>query len=722
LAGDSGSAKFQVGNIGAGAQVAIGENIRIEAAPKLRALHQLRADISDFTDRELLLADLREAATPAAQATGARVLALAGPPGVGKSAVAVHLSHLLIAEFPDVQLYVNLRTPSGEALAAEDVLASFLRALGVSEESIPQDAEERAALYRSQLADKRALVLLDNARGEAQVRLLLPAGPSCLAVVTSRGMLAALEEANHFAEVEVLQPPAAVELLDKIAGAGRVEGESVAAGELARLCGYLPLALRIAGARLRLRGNWSLARLVELLWEERRRLAELKVRDLDVRAAFELSHRELSEEQARLFGRLSLLGGPDFGVPVAAALMGSSVEATEELLGQLQEAQLLEPSGKDRYRFHDLLRLFAVECLEKAETPEARHEALERSLGWYVEQASAADATLDPTAGLGDRVKDALDWFEAERLALVAAVGRGHEAKLWKAVLTLGSDLVRFFELRSHWAEWERVSNLALHAARELGDLDGEGATLNNLGMVYDNQARWNDAVACYEQDLAICLELGDRHGEAQTLNNLGIVYVTQGRWDDAIACYQHSLAIKRELGDRHGEGMTLNNLGIVYRKHGQLDDAIADFEQSLAICRELGNRHGEGMTLNNLGLVYDNQGQWNNAITCYEHDLVICRELGDRCGEGVALHNLGVVYGKQGEWKDAIVCYEQDLAICRELGDRHGEGETLKELGIVFEARGDRASAHQQWRQALAILEALDAPAAAEVQRLLDR
>ena len=763
MASDSGSARFQVGNIGPGARAAVGENITwIGAAAPLRALYQLRPDIPDFTDREVLLADLREAAAPAAQGAGACVVALAGPPGVGKSAVAVHFAHLLINEFPDVQLYVNLRTPSGEALAVEDVLASFLRALGVGEEAIPQGAEERASLYRSQLADKRALVLLDNARSEGQVRPLLPAGPGCLAVVTSRGVLAALAEARYLAEVEVLDSCAAVELLGKIAGTGRVEAEPEAVGELARLCGYLPLALRIAGARLRLRRNWSLVRLVELLSDERRRLAELKVRDLEVRAAFELSHRELTDEQARLFGRLSLLGGPDFGVPVAAALIESSEEATEELLGQLQDAQLLEPSGENRYRFHDLLRLFAVECLEAAEAPETRREALQRSLAWYLEQALAAKATLDPSAGVEDRMEAALVWLEGERLALVAAVQRGHEAQLWEPTLRLDNALVRFFRLRSHWADWERVSVFALNAARELGDRYGEGQTLNNLGTVYWEQGRWDDAVACYEQSLAcrremgdlrgegasltnlgilyreqglwddavscheqslaIFLELGDRYGEGATLTNLGLVCQDQGRWDDAIICYEQSLAVLRELGDRHGEDAALTNLGAVYVLQGRRADAVAMFEQSLAVCRELGDRHGEGQTLNNLGYVYRQQGRREDAIACFEQSLAICRELGDRHTEGQACSNLGIVYDDQGRWDDAIACFEQDLAICRELGDRHGEGQTLKYIGRAVEARGDRSSADKHWRAALAIFEAMGAPEAAETRLLLDR
>ena len=241
---------------------------------------------------------------------------------------------------------------------------------------------------------------------------------------------------------------------------------------------------------------------------------------------------------------------------------------------------------------------------------------------------------------------------------------------------------------------------------RTLGDQVGEGQTLTNLGVVYYEQGHWDEAIGYFQRSLAIFCTFGDRQNEGIALNNLGNVYDSQGRWEEAIACYEQSLVIRREFGDRVGEGVALNNLGNVYQRQGRWEEAIACYEQSLVIKREFGDRVGEGQTLNNLGMVYDSQGRWEEAIACYEQTLAICREFGDRVGEGQTLNNLGNVYDSQGRWEEAIACYEQTLAICREFGDRVGEGQTLENIALLHAGQNDFAMALQWEREALRVLE----------------
>ena len=676
--------------------------------PAPQALFQLPAEVPDFTDRERELSELLAAfERPAGDAPVVRVVA--GKPGVGKSALAMRLAHQLKPRFPDAQLYADLRggepAEGLEPVAPGEVLADFVRALGVEE--VPVDDEQRLALYRDKLADMRALVVLDNASHEAQVRPLIPGSGNCAVLVTSRVQLVALEGAPAGRPLEVLEPGAALELFSKLLGdPQRLAREQEAGEQIVRLCGRLPLAVRIAGARLSARPRWRLQRLAERLADERRRLDELEAGDREVRASFALSYRELEPDEARLFRLLGPLRGPDFGAPLAAALLDTDLHTADELLERLVDAQLLEPVGEERYGFHDLLRVFARERLEADEDAEARRLAAARALRWYLDTAEAADALLQAAEGAAppEPRSEALTWFESERANLVAAVELAHQLGDWDATWRLAAQLTGFFDLRAHLEDWRHTHELALDAARRAGDRGGEAQALNNLGLVYARQGRLEDALASYERSLAMKRELGDRRGEAQALGNRGNVYANQGRLDDAIASYERSLEICRELGDRRGVGQALGNLGIAYDHQGRLEDAIASYERSLEICRELGDRRGEAQTLGNLGIVYANQGRLDDAIASYERSLEICRELGDRHGEAQALGNLGNLYVNQGRLEDALATFEQDLATYRELGDRRGEAQTLNNLGNVYVNQGRWQDALASYEQSLAM------------------
>jgi len=680
--------------------------------------HQLPPDIADFTGRRKELGKVARLLKRAAQAQGTAVVisAVAGMAGVGKSALAIHVAHALKKSFPDATLYVNLRGADDQPVPPTEALAGFLRALGVDDRAMPKDLPGRSALYRSLLDRKRTLVLLDNAYDEAQVRPLLPGSPTCGVLVTSRAKLSALEGAEAL-DLKVMLETEALSLLRKLAGVRRVKDEPEAARRIVKLCGYLPLAIRITGGKLRDKPHWTLAEYASRLSDQRGRLKHLKLGDLEVRASFAISYEALDSADARLFRFLGLLVGPDFAPDVAGALVEAESTAAEEVLERLVEAQILEAAGRGRYKFHDLMRLFARQRLDEEEIAAEQQAARLRCASSYLAVSRVMSGRMVPGARrreaqalvgeTGQSLEEteralllgALAWYDRERPNLLAAVEWAYQGHEWEMVWSLVKNLVPFFDIRAHWADWEDTHRLALEAILRAGDRAAESRTLGNLGVVYRMQGRWDEAIEMFEASLAIKRELGDRHGESTALGNLGNVYTQQGHWDEAIEMSEASLRIKRELGDRHGEGQTLNNLGNVYLRQGRWDEAIEILETSLAIKRELGDRHGESTTLGNLSNVYLQQGRWDEAIETYQAIVAIFRELGDRQGESTTLMNLGNVYLRQGRWDEAIEMLQASLTIRHELGDRHGEGQTLNNLGEVYRRQG-------RWDEAIEMFE----------------
>jgi tetratricopeptide (TPR) repeat protein len=671
------------GNATVGTLATIGhaDTVQFAAGAVPQALYQLPADISDFVGRvELqaeLLAHFRGASAPVGVA-GPRI-ALYGPAGVGKSALAVRVAHSIADIFPDAQLYIDLGAGAGKPVAAMDALASFLRALGV-EGPYPDSLDERSSTFRAHLAAMRALIVLDNAGTLEQVTPLLPGASTCAVIVTSRRSLGALEGALS-RNVELLDRDNAIVLLSELAGSARVDAEPQAAHEIVRHCGCLPLAIRIAGARLRNLPGRSVSWLADRLADEHTRLDELDLGDKAIRTSLAVSHNELSPEESEMFCLLAALPGPDFSTALAAGAAEMDEPSTERLLDHLVETQLLNATtSEDRFQLHDLVHLFASEQLDHSHTL-ARRTIADRAGVWLRDHAYTAAVAIEADAS--GRTA-ALAWFEAELESLVTAIEVAYEAGNWDTATTIAFYLNRFFSIRGYWDEWARTGELALESSRHADNSASEAMALNNLAQIYVKLARWINAIAADEEALAIWRQLNNRRGQGQTLNKLGIAYWQQADQDKAIVTYEQALAIWRELGDRHGEGETLNNLGVVFGHLERWDDAIAYYEQDLAICRELGDHHGEGQTLNNLGVVYRRLERWDDAIANYEQALAIYRELGDHHGEGQTLNNLGVLSWHLERWDDAIAYYEQDLAICRELGDHHGESQTLNNLAIA--------------------------------------
>jgi tetratricopeptide (TPR) repeat protein len=738
--------------------------------------YQLPPDIDDLTGRESAAAEVQQL-LEAAPATAVVISAIAGKAGVGKTALAVHVAHRLRSSYPDGQLYVNLQAAEAQARDPTEVLAGFLRALGVPGAAIAESLEERVYQYRSHLADRRVLVLLDNAASEAQVRPLLPGVHGCAVLVTSRASLSGLESA-HPLTLDVLEPDQAVELLARLAGPGRVAAEPEAAQQIVRLCGWLPLAVRIAGARLAGRPQWRLALLAERLADEHRRLDELATGDLEVRASVALSYHGQNEEERRLFRLLGLLVAPSFPAWVAAEVLDAELAEAEALLERLVDAQLVESAGQDqagqlRYRLHDLLRLFARERLHAEEPAQMRRAALERTLGAYLSLAERADALLEPS-GLdrygGDPIRgqhpnhpvaatvehDPLGWFEAERSSLIAAVEQACDAGFWEAAWRLADTLGCFFQLRAHWDGWQHTHELALTGARRAGDHDAQGRILASLGALHMYRNRPGDAICWLDQSLAAFRESGNRRGELECLVDLGLIGLKQGRFDDATNLLEQSLAGFRELGARSCEAVALFHLGDVHCQQGRLDSALACLEQSLTLIRAVGDRPWEAPILRSMGLAHSMRGRFAEAVACLDQSLTLVRAVGDRQGQAYVLRGLGEVYGEQGCLGDAVGCLERSLTLASATGDRAAvayalctlgevrrqqgrleeaagclqlslatfqglgfrpwEARALNSLGMLLATRGDPTAACRAWRSALAIFRELDMPEASDV------
>jgi tetratricopeptide (TPR) repeat protein len=609
--------------------------------------------------------------------------------GVGKTALAVHLAHQLAPNFPDAQLFVNLHGyEASQRLTAWEALDGFLRSLGVSNKGLPTTVDRKASLYRSLLAGRRALVVLDNAWSEEQVRPLLPGSPTCLVLVTSRSRLLGLVagEGARPVSLDVLRPSEARELLARVAGQDgryRVGREPEAGTEVARLCGRLPLAVRIAASELAAWPQLSIAELARRLGDEQHRLGELATGDMEVRASFTLSYQSLAPPVAQMFRRLGLIAGPGFGRGVGAALVEVTPEEAERLLETLVDAHLLEVSPVfGRYRFHDLLRLYARERADAEETDSDREAALGRMFDWYLDTADHAERLLipgrgrlpyEPTGRWDEPVfatrGEALGWFEAERANLVAATQQAADLGLHSLAWQLPDALWSFFFLRSYWPDWRDTHQTGLAAARKAGDRQAEAWMLSGLGDFGLELRRSEEVASVFQRSVAICREIGDREGEARALCGLGRCETHVRRFDRAIECEQQALTISREVGYPYRQGVALYHLGEAYCDMGRLEEAVDCHRQALAIRQELGDRWNEGVSLTDLGRVFCELRRFEDAIDCEQRSLAIAREVGHRWGEARSLEVLGIALLQTQGVEAARGCWRQALKIFTGLG-----------------------------------------------------
>jgi DNA-binding SARP family transcriptional activator/Tfp pilus assembly protein PilF len=624
------------------------------------------------------------------------ISAIGGTAGVGKTALAVRWGHQVADRFPDGQLYVNLRGyDPGPPVTAAEALAGFLSALGMAGPAIPDGAEERAARFRSLVAGRRVLVVLDNAREVEQVRLLLPGSPGCMVVVTSRDALTGLVARDGASRLELGLLPIgdAVALLRALVGS-RVDADPAVAVALAEQCARLPLALRVAAELAAAAPASSLRELAGELTGLQRldRLDAGGDPRTAVRAVFSWSYRSLEPAAARTFALLGLHPGPDFDRYAVAALAGTSAAAAGQVLAALARAYLVQPAGPGRYGMHDLLREYAA---EQAAGP-AGTAALTRLFDYYLHAASAAMDLLHPAerdrrpripgpAGpvppLGGPAA-AQSWLNGERAVLVTMAGYA-AARGWPGhAARLSPILFRYLDVGGHYPDAVTIHDQARRAARQAGDQRAEANALANLGIVYWRQSRNAEAGARLQEALALFRAAGDGRGEARALSSLGLIHQQAGRIQEAADHYERSLTRYRAEGDRFSQALILGNLGIVEERRGRHERAASLYREALALYRDTGDRAGEARALDNLGSAEQRLGRYQQAAEHNQQALILFRVTGDRYGEASALGNLGIVAERQGRYEQAIDLQRQALARYREIGNRNCEAEALNGLG----------------------------------------
>jgi tetratricopeptide (TPR) repeat protein/DNA-binding SARP family transcriptional activator len=699
---------------------------------------QLPLDSSNFTGRTdqlaALLALVQTAPRENAQlaeapddvvrdeqpAIGAGVVCVVdGMAGVGKTALVVHAAHRVARFFPDGQLFLDLNgyTKNAVPAAPADALDRLLSSLGVPGERIPQNLDDRAALYRDRLADTRTLIVLDNASSADQIRPLLPASVGCLVLVTSRRRLIALDDV-HTLPLEPMPPTEAIALFTRVAGADRVSGESESVERIADLCAGLPMAIRIVAAQLHSRVNERPRDLADRLSTVPSRPWDLSDGERSVAAAFGLSYRELQRDQRTLFRLLGLLPGADVAVPAAAALADVSHARAAELLRELLDAHLLDQRTAGRYALHDLMRRFAADLVGTEDAPQARGAAVERLLTYYLTTASAAVAILLPhepdreQALLPGRASghtitspaDARAWLDAERGNLVAAVGAavdyGSPSRAW----TLDNVLSRHLINGGHYRDALDLHEHALRAARQQSNRSAEGLVLRHLGNTYRRLGRYEAALTAFRSALEAHRETGDTTQEAIILTNLGVVYGLHGNYSRALDHLHAALILDQTVDDPTNRANSLTNIGNVHLFTGAYDEAFDHYQQALSIYLKIGDEAGQANALTNLAEIHERRGRDKVALAYRQRALRLFSDIHDRAGQGMALANLGRTHAQANRKAVALALHRRALEIFEAIGNRPGQSEVLRQLAATYATNRHYAEAAEHLERAFTI------------------
>lgn len=662
---------------------------------------QLPVDLPAFTGRRSELAHVQKLLLASdAPASTVVISAIGGMAGVGKTTLAVHWAHSVADRFPDGQLYVNLRGfhPSGSIMSAAEAIRSFLDAFGVPGQRIPAGLDAQAALYRSLLADRRVLIVLDNARDTEHVRPLLPGAPGCLVVVTSRNQLYGLVagEGAHSLTLDVLTETEAREFLSRRLGAERIENEPDAVAEIITLCGRLPLALAVVSARAVVYPAFPLASIAAELSDSEDSLDAFagEAPAADARSAFSWSYQLLSPAAARVFRLFALHPGPDCSLAAAASLVGLRVGQVRPVMAELARAHLISEPLPGRYGCHELLRAYAAELGRTQDTAQELDTARRRMLDHYLHSAHAADSLLMPTrdrvqlrphaAGvtvprLPDRAAAAA-WLEANRSVLLAAIEQ---------------------DARHGGGEhsWQLASVLELHL---------------------DRGGRWPEQLDAQTTAVEAAQRLGDIPGQAFAHLALGFVSGRLERPDEADAHLSRALELFGEIGDLAGRSRTLRRRAFLANGRGRHEDALDHYAEASALCRAAGRRNDEAGIANEVGWTYILMGKYEDALTECGHAVSAHRETGDRNGEAAALDSLGYAHHHLRDHDRALECYEQALSLYREIRDRYLEADTLVHIGDTHRAAHQDTRAALAWREALGILDEIGHPDAEQVRRRL--
>ncbi|MGW3451241.1 BTAD domain-containing putative transcriptional regulator [Streptomyces sp. NPDC001076] len=693
---------------------------------------QLPATVPDFTGRAAFVTELSEVLA-SAEGRVMAVSALAGIGGVGKTTLAVHVAHQARSAFPDGQLYVDLQGAGPRAAEPETVLGSFLRALGTPDASIPDSLEERSALYRSVLDGRRVLVLLDNAKDAAQVRPLLPGTEGCAALVTARVRMVDLAGA-HLVDLDVMSPDEALQLFTKIVGAERVAAEREAALDVVAACGFLPLAIRIAASRLAARRTWTVSVLAAKLADERRRLDELQAGDLAVKATFELGYGQLEPAQARAFRLLGLADGPDISLAAAAAVLDLPAAATEDLLEALVDTSLLESAAPGRYRFHDLVRLYARACAERDEQPPGEREsAMSRLLDFYLATAAGVYAIERP----GDRTvehlestrysglsfrghREALDWLYSEADCLLACVRQNVSPKTLRRsvdVLLASKDLA---ESGANAHQFGAAATVIRDAAQAAGDARAEGRARTTLAQAHISAGRFDEAEEETSRAVELAAHADDPWIDCNAPSERGIVAAYRGKNAEAEAYLQQTLTAYRADGNLPGEASALCNLSRVHLALGKVDSAVELAEAGVAIYRHIGLTVRVANGSYALGLALTQSGRSEEALQQLSEALTIFRDSRQRLWEGMTLFRLAEVQLGLGRLAVAAAQAEQSLSVLLHVGGDWRRANVRTLLGKALDALGESDRARACWNDALITFEQLGAAEADSLRRLL--
>lgn len=670
---------------------------------------QLPPDAADFTGRADLVREIRDVLT--AGGTGPAVVALLGPGGVGKSALAVHVAHGVSSAYPDGQLHVDLRGTTGTPASPAEILGRFLRALQPDPNAIPDGTDERMDAYRTLLSGRRVLIVLDDAANEQQVRPLLPGSGTCAVLVTSRGRLAGLAGA-HLIGVDLLSAAEATTLLARIVGAERIGAAPDAAADIVASCGNLPLAVRVAGARLATRRQWTPRLLANRLTDERRRLDELSAGDQQIRASIEMSFRSLEPAAQTAIHRLGHVGLSDFRSWVVARALDVDIADAERVLEHLVDTHLVDytfvdDSGHVRYRLHDLVRIYAREQAERALPPADLLASTERVLGaWsavldrlseHIGDNVTSGAVLPvarhavPDADvLGTALDDPRGWLDIEQASLVLAVERATELRLDGLAVSIASVLcASTYPLNNVVDLWDRAHRAALVAARRAGDAHGEAVLLVELGQLRYEQDRFGEAQQVLTDAVTRFRDLGDARGQASALSALGLACRDQGYLPEAQHFLAQASALCRDLGDDRAVGHCERLVGSVHLERG--DFALADEALATAVAayRRIGSRRGEALALRTTGLAAQARGLYADAARAFGTALGLLQELGDTKLAAYCQRGLAKTYLRTGRLAEAREPLEDALAVHRASGDRWGEAMVMRTLGELDLAAG---------------------------------
>ncbi|MFF8642790.1 BTAD domain-containing putative transcriptional regulator [Streptomyces sp. NPDC015345] len=730
--------------------VAGGERPRghdVGPAPASPAPALLPPAIGDFTGREAQLSEIRAALTDTGTGAGAReampVVAVTGPGGVGKSVLGVTAAHRVADVYPDGQLYAELRGAT-DPVAPGEVLGRLLRALGADP---PEGDAERRDLFRSLVAGRRLLLVLDDAGSESQVRPLLPGSATCGVLITARPRLAALP-CTHRTDLDVLDTERGADLLARVAGERRVRDEPDAVRRIVELCGGLPLALRIAGARLATRRHWTARTLAERLADERHRLDELAVGDLEVRAGLSLSYQALDAPARTALRRLGLLAAPDVASWVVAALLDVSETEAERVVEQLIDAQLLhctvvDRAGQPRYRPHDLVQVYAAERAEAEDTPAERSGAVGRALGaglWLTGRVASATPSgavelhrgfLDsggPVSAASDAMRrlvrpvgpeatrralaDPSAWFEAEADAFAAAVERAAAYDLHTLACEAAAALCSSaYAVGNRFEAWWRSHDAALAAARRAEDHSGEALLLIGLGQLRYEQDRFAESQEYFRQAAGLCAELGDARGRAAALAGLGSALREAGRLRAALDVLIQAVEGFRGLHDDPGLGLSCRFAGTVHLELGEHREAFGLLDESLRAYRRLGSRRGEALTVRSLSLVHRALGAYEEAERLADEAVGLLRVIGDPLMSAYAVQARAKCRFRLGRCEEAAADLRDVLDTCRSHHDRFGEALALRTLGECELAAGRPDTAEKHLTAAAALWAALELP-----------